>query len=323
MPRTPARRAGFTIIELLVVVAVIGILLALLMPAIQQARVASRRKRCQHNLKQLGIALQNYHSNYNVFPIGNMFRGTAYSNGWSMFAMMMPELDMQSQYMKLNFKYPDRCVAWQVQMETAKPGSWPGYSPQQIFTCPSDPNGGRQFTGSTGSGAYLVTNNRTAVSNYLGVCGKTYKWDCGMSDLWAITGPDTDCQDISGYEGVFFNNSKIRIDDVFDGTSTTFAIGERAVAKALTYGWPLCGRGFPPLYSGRRDHILDTGAGFFRRDPNWPDDDGPQNDGFYSHHAGGAHFLMCDGSVDFFSYSIDNRIYQGLSTRFGKEVINF
>jgi prepilin-type N-terminal cleavage/methylation domain-containing protein/prepilin-type processing-associated H-X9-DG protein len=320
--RTPL--AGFTLIELLVVIAIIAILIALLLPAVQQAREAARRTQCRNNLKQLGLAMHNYHDAFQTFPIGNIYRGSGgngLSSGWSLFAYMLPYVDLAPDYNKLNFNHGDRCVAWQIIMENAQPGSWPGKIPRQVFTCPSDPNGGRVFSGSTGSGAYFVANNLTAVASYLGVCGKTLAWDCGMGPLWSITSPDlVPCLNTTGYEGIFFNNSRIRVSDIVDGTSNTCAMGERGINNSLTYGWPLCGRGYPPLYSGRKDHILEMFV-FSRGVPNDDPDSGPSNQKYWSWHEGGAHFLLADGSVRFISYSINNATYQALGTRAGSEII--
>jgi prepilin-type N-terminal cleavage/methylation domain-containing protein len=315
------KRPGFTLIELLVVIAIIGVLVALLLPAVQQAREAARRTQCKNNLKQLGLALHNYHDAYNCFPIGNAFSGSTKSHSWSMFAFIMPYIDMAPDYNQFNFAYPGRCSEFFGLMDTTQPTvthTW--RSAKSVFTCPSDPNGGRVFSGQTGSGAYIVANGSMAVSNYLGVCGKTYKWNCGMTDVWVFVGPDSQCIDTSGYEGMFYNNSRTRIGDVADGTSNTIAVGERCVDNTLTYGWPMCGRGYPPLYSGRRDHINDTGDGFYHRDRAGPVD-GSQNNGFWSEHTGGSQFVLADGSVRFLSYAINNATYQGLSSRASGEIL--
>jgi prepilin-type N-terminal cleavage/methylation domain-containing protein/prepilin-type processing-associated H-X9-DG protein len=300
MKRRRIPLAGFTLIELLVVIAIIAILIALLLPAVQQAREAARRTQCRNNLKQLGLALHNYHDAFNTFPIGNLYRGTTFSNGWSWISYIMPHIDLAPDYNQLNFAYPGRCSEYMGQQETLSPSvGWTWKQPKNVLSCPSDPNGGRTFSGPTGSGAYLVSNGTMAVSNYLGVCGRTLNWDCGMGSLWSITSADgIPCQNPAGYEGIFFNNSRIRIADITDGTSNTCAVGERGQNVSLTYGWPLCGRGYPPLYSGRKDHILEMFT-FSMGVPNDNPDSGPSNQKYWSWHAGGAMFLMADGSVRF------------------------
>lgn len=199
--------------------------------------------------------------------------------------------------------------------------SWTWKEVKGILNCPSDPNSGGHFSGATGSGAYLVTNGSMATSNYLGVAGKTLNWDCGMGSLWSITSAnDIPCQDPSGDEGIFYNNNRTRIRDITDGTSNTCMVGERGQNVALTYGWPLCDRGYPPLYSGRKDHILEM----FTFSQGVPDDNpdfDPSNQKFWSWHTDGSMFALADGSVHFLSYSIDTANYQALGTRAGAEIL--
>jgi len=323
MQRRQKFPGGFTLIELLVVIAIIAVLIALLLPAVQQAREAARRTQCKNNLKQLGLAMHNYHDAFNTFPIGNLYRGTTnWSNGWSWISYLLPHIDLANDYNQLNFNFAGRCSAFMGQQETLTPNvgfTWKQNKP--VLNCPSDPNGGRLFTGTTGSGAYLVTNGSMAVSTYLGVCGKTLNWDCGMGPLWSITSPDDiPCQNTRFYEGVFYNNSRSRIGDILDGTSNTCVVGERGQNVSLTYGWPLCGRGYPPLYSGRKDHILEMFV-FSKGVPFDDPDGGPSNQKFWSWHEGGAQFLLGDGSVRFIGYSINQATYQALGTRAGGEVV--
>ncbi len=318
-------RPGFTLIELLVVIAIIAILIALLLPAVQQAREAARRTQCKNNFKQIGLALHNYHDTHLTFPIGNLYTGTAAGrgNGWSWIAYILPYIDLGNDYNQLNFAYGGRCSEFFGQEETNNPGTnYTWKQPKAILSCPSDPRSGSVFSGPTGSGAYLVTNGSMAVSNYLGVCGKTLNWDCGMTSLWGILSPDdVPCQDTSGYEGIFYNNSATKFRSITDGTSNTCMVGERGQHEDLTYGWPLCGRGYPPLYSGRKDHILEMFT-FSRGVPDDNPDSGPSNQKYWSYHEGGSHFLLGDGSVRFISYSIDTATYQALGTRSDGEVID-
>ncbi|MFO1092286.1 MAG: DUF1559 domain-containing protein [Planctomycetaceae bacterium] len=172
----------FTLIELLVVIAIIAVLIALLLPAVQQAREA-RRHQCKNNLKQIGLALHNYHDSFNTFPIGNLYRRTTnWSNGWSWIAYILPHIDLANDYNQLNFNYAGRCSAFMGQQETLSPNvgnTWKQNKP--VLNCPSDPNGEKLFTGTTGSGAYLVANGSMAVSTYLGVAARrrtgTAAWD--------------------------------------------------------------------------------------------------------------------------------------------------
>ena len=318
---------GFTLIELLVVIAIIAILIALLLPAVQRAREAARKTQCRNNLKQIGIALHNYHDSHNAFPIGNLWAGSfdGPSNGWSWIAYILPYLELKADYDQLDFRSAGRCEEYIGRQETLSPNvSWTWRTKKPVLVCPSDPIGGKAYTGQVGAGAFVVPNGQIATSNYLGVCGKTLNWDCGIGPAWGDPpGPPPStqvCSDTSGYEGIFYSNSNVKIRDVVDGVSNTCFVGERGQNVFRTYGWPFCGTGNPPLYSGRKDHILEMFT-FSHGRQNEDPDTGPSNQKYWSWHPGGAQFLLGDGSVRFLSYTIDQRLYQALGTKKGREIV--
>lgn len=209
-------RAGFTLIELLVVIAIIAILIALLLPAVQQAREAARRSSCKNNLKQIGLALHNYHDTYNMFPMGG-YRGNTNEESWGWGAYLLPQLEQQTLFDQIqvnNLRLTQVMADPNLRTFTA--------TPLTVFICPSDTgrNGimdgprlnsssGRHFNGLSGVG----TGFRVGKSNYIGVCG--------YGDVSRFDGqtrrPD----------GILYLNSSIRFRDITDGTSNTFAVGER------------------------------------------------------------------------------------------------
>ncbi|HUQ71374.1 MAG TPA: DUF1559 domain-containing protein, partial [Planctomycetaceae bacterium] len=169
-----SRRRGFTLIELLVVIAIIAILIALLLPAVQQAREAARRTQCRNNLKQLGLALHNYHDNFNIFPMGfsDVVAGNAERNGsgWAWSAMVLPYLDQAPLYNQFNFNVtPYNCVncAAPITGNQALVGTQ-----LAAFSCPSDVkpataanNGGAANTSASQGTAAIAT------SSYMGCRG--------------------------------------------------------------------------------------------------------------------------------------------------------
>jgi prepilin-type N-terminal cleavage/methylation domain-containing protein len=271
------RRRAFTLIELLVVVAIIAVLIALLLPAVQQARESARRTQCKNNLKQYGIALHNYHETFHFFPIGNV--GGKY---WTFQAMILPHLEQTALYKKCNFDYWNTCFKWNV---VAGPANSAVGKSLPIYGCPSDPYSGKVYNSpSTGP---------VASGSYLGVMGTTS----------------------TNGTGLLFSNSSTSIRHVNDGTSNTFAMGERGIPKDLYWGFFLCGYG-DPLGKGDGDNVLTTKFGL---GPGAPD--GLHNLHFWTYHTGGAHFQLADGSVRFVSNSIDFKLFQALSTVNGREVI--
>lgn len=315
-------RRGFTLIELLVVIAIIAVLIALLLPAVQQAREAARRSQCKNNLKQLGLALHNYHDNFNVFP---PLRGGPQDSGGrqgeqSGLVAMLPYYDQAPAYMLIpqNTTCPppwsNALATWSMQI--------PG------LLCPSSPMGTRQVNGTdVGMKCYHLSVGTTMQNNYLG----------------ATTGLFQD------------DSQRCRaMRDVTDGTSNTIAIGERAMGVPSTravqgnslYNMPsvhtnpvLC------LQAAAAGAYLPAGSvsswpqgslwGFGH--PHWgaittvlpPNsascttgaDNPSEASGILtpnSYHTGGVHVLMADGAVRFISDNINAGNYgAGSPANFG------
>lgn len=317
---------GFTLIELLVVIAIIAILIALLLPAVQQAREAARRSQCRNNLKQIGLALHNYHDAYDCFPMGWVWpraasNGVDYDNneyaGWSWAAMLLPYMDQAPLYNELGIGtgYPNTLIAGNLNSPV-----WDALQTKlEIFRCPSDPEDALniydsfEFDEAAFGGG---TNMGLAASNYMGA--NNHGHIAGLADDGRAEYDDDEAT------GMFTHNFVRKIRDLTDGSSNTFAVGEKAswiVGGTAANGRITCNAGV--IYACQdcddRDsemgNATDTGpsmivstglvpinfkegvAGFFQQ--------GAQQ-GFSSNHTGGAHFLLSDGSVRFVSENIEH-----------------
>ncbi|MGC1276036.1 MAG: DUF1559 domain-containing protein [Planctomycetaceae bacterium] len=308
-------RPGFTLIELLVVIAIIAVLIALLLPAVQQAREAARRTQCKNNLKQIGLALHNYHDTSNCFPTGNIVRitsSTLWGDGWTWHARILPQLEQGPLYDKVSrvmgtdigqYHSPEQRLAQTTRIEA--------------FQCPSHPTASKQL----GSGANLVTGIQ--VSTYNGVCG-TITFNANQLD---------NATDV-GYRGngVFYMNSRTRFGDIPDGSSNTFVVAEvidDIDGSGASKIGSIPGSDRRANFANNSDSnppsdITEYLIGMEGNDPiNKHKRDVGDNDGEWagSFHTGGAHFLMGDGTVRFVSENINMTTYRGLATRNGGEVI--
>jgi prepilin-type N-terminal cleavage/methylation domain-containing protein/prepilin-type processing-associated H-X9-DG protein len=309
-------RRGFTLVELLVVIAIIGVLVALLLPAVQAAREAARRSQCSNNLKQIGLALHNYHDSALLFPMGNFVRISGSGvpplrgDGWTWHSRILPFAEQGPLYDRIS-----NVIGTDVGGTTSAPQLLAGRDTRLgIFQCPSHPN----------PGSNNPSKNGYQLSTYNGVCGDTTFND---DQLDAAT-------DI-GYRGngMFFMNSRVGFAEVIDGTSNTFHVAEvqddlkgspnsnRMPGSDREYNFADGSDNNPPT------DISEYLVGMETDDPinaNTRDSNGHfNNDGEYagSYHPGGAQFLLGDGSVRFVSQTINMTIYRALSTRDGREAV--
>jgi prepilin-type N-terminal cleavage/methylation domain-containing protein len=321
---------GFTLIELLVVIAIIAVLVALLLPAVQQAREAARRASCKNNLKQIGLALHNYHDTANSLPPGWIG-----GNRWGWGAMILPQLEQSPLYNSFSsivgvnaagvsgsgFGAVMPCLALPNGLQIEMP----------VFRCPSDTGTG-QVTPPLANGYALsqtppATTTTFGRSNYVGVVGS-------LVNLGAI--PTT----MNGFgNGAFSQNSRRNFSSFTDGLSNTFLVGERRSAGAN--GGVFVGG--DAIWAGVGDEVsieciaLHVGDCSFGNGLNFKSLTAPlltsnvPYSGFSSLHTGGAHFLIGDGSVRFISDSISQgpantmgSTYQNLaSINDGLPVTNF
>lgn len=293
-PRNRSR--GFTLIELLVVIAIIAILVSLLLPAVQQAREAARRTQCKNNLKQIGLALHNYHDIYNTFPIGAQDLGNNEEMwGWS--ASILPQLEQKNMADQLGIGTNRlREVLQDATLRNVL------QTPIGAYICPSDPGGelmdGGRLNG--GSGRNMRGNGgapgnfRVAKSNYIGNCGYN----------------DVNRRNNNGKRGVFQVGDNYKIRDITDGTSNTIAVGERSTFCA-SGAW--CGNRNP---RGGGPQGADYTLGRVSIPINLKDNRNHWcTEGFDSAHTGGAQFLLCDGSVHFLSENIDYNLHRNATDR--------
>ncbi len=309
---TAFRRRGFTLIELLVVIAIIAILIALLLPAVQQAREAARRTQCRNNMKQIGLALHNYHDVHKMFPMASYWSGANWRSMWGWSAMILPYLEQVNVYETLGVDSrlfedaandPDGLNALR--------------TPLAVFLCPSDNVGdginiNRPFPDQPTGLMQVPVGTTFAKSNYMGSNG------------------DRDS------DGIFpSGGGKVAIRDVIDGLTNTIMVGERRSSDDFWAGiW--AGQEYSEdnitnvwCVAGKTEYQMNTGK--HSRDPA----DSLANDqpliAFSSEHTGGAFFLLGDGSVRFINETIqwndspndsnDKGIYHILGSRDDGEVV--
>ena len=342
-PHRRAPRGGFSLIELLVVIGIISILIALLLPAVQAAREAARRARCQNNLRQLGLALHSYHDSNGCFPIEitNHFDSLLdpenpqpfdYSGEFSVQSRLLPGLDQMPLYNSINFDVgtvsgflglstPEVQAMYAVNETAIQTGV-------SVFLCPTD---GGQFAAGT---------------NYRGNVG------VGVNPLPSFIHPD------SG-NGLLVELGLTRAASVADGLSHTAAFSERLQGSG--------GRRLDPnrdFYAGRTGHPGTADdlmvacrisarpryddAGFVQSGDHWfwagrdqttyihaQVPNGPIPDCLFSairvppglstarsDHPGGVNVVMADGSVRFVAETIDQSTWRGLGTRNGGELVD-
>ncbi len=327
-------RRGFTLIELLVVIAIIAILIALLLPAVQQAREAARRSSCKNNMKQLGLALHNYHDTHRTFPPGYIVADGTVDNyeGFAWGTMILPYLDQQPLYKSLSSQF-----------SAPNSGSGPWLTVLTAWQCPSDNKvegrmsydetsntngtcnlGSGVTTCTDGMGNTLTPTDEATCSMCTSPTGSwngtisqqgyaskaSYVGNYGSSTLAAGVG--------SGGGGIFWANSSIQIKDVTDGTSNTFLVGERRNLASGSATW------VGVRYNQDSDgNPLDgnNGKAVLGSANQAPNQSNGQTTGFSSAHEGGCHMLMGDGAVRFVSENLNRTLFQNIGDRRDGNVI--
>lgn len=290
---TGRSRCAFTLVELLVVIAIIGVLVGLLLPAVQHARAAARRISCFNNLKQLGLALHNYEAAHRKLPSGYIFKPGPQGNhaglGWG--AMLLPQLELANVYAQLNPNVPlfDPINAAAREQHLS------------VFLCPED---SLSATGFVEMGA-----EKYAMASYVASFGP----------------PDLDDTQ-EKRDGLFSRNSGCRYAEVTDGLSNTLACGEREngpFRKAGVHGPHFS---YETAWAGAirelTDPTDDHGHMVLFQTGHTPNSAYSDDRDVSAPHLGYANFLIADGSVRLITETIEFRVYQGLSTRAGGEIVN-
>ena len=322
------RRSGFTLIELLVVIAIIAILVALLLPAVQQAREAARRSSCKNNLKQIGLAMHNYHDIYNTFPMGISHHraGCALASGdgngfyvtnwetrfgsWNWQAMIAPMIEQGALYDAVGVSRQEAHTA----LNTAANRTLL-QTPVAVLNCPSDfgpavnSTTERRPTQSDGSSQVSMAKSNYVASHHHteAVCNNSSA-NLGSANFMNAAH--------NRFTGLFAHSSSVRMRDITDGTSNTIMVGERTWGLPMNNGngqsAPRASNQFVAagVMMTNSNTGVTTAFGTARLPINFvgSDDNGRRwsRQGFSSQHKGGAQFLLADGSVRFLSENIQH-----------------
>jgi prepilin-type N-terminal cleavage/methylation domain-containing protein len=330
--KLPSR--GFTLVELLVVMAIIGLLVALMLPAIQAARESARQSQCRNNLRQMGVALHNYHAAAKAFPPGVVSRladpnwtippGNCTAApfdlgpGWSFFARMLPHMEEANFESIVNYKVglsdPSNAVARNTIVSQYRCPSDPGPDSIAIVDCGDPPSNANTPT---------VMLEGVASTSYVGSLGGA---KVGGDPLYG-------CYEHQPFNGIFHRNASVRVVDITDGTSHTVGIGERhsgfvrsawagiVPGQEVTYNFDMLPAPYNPALPGCqnwRPALVAVVA--HSRQSSFNDPTGSTGQ-FYSPHDAGCHFLFMDGSARMLAEGIDRQLMWALCTRNNEEIL--
>ena len=345
------RRSGFTLIELLVGIAIIAVLIALLLPAVQQERVAARRTQCRNNMKQIGLAIHNYHSTFGVFPTVTVQRDSfSIPNSWM--AKILPYIEHEGQYRSINFDCGDNttlCPASPPYAVLANVTAMCGKV--EAYVCPSDHTNSPQ---DNLMGINVPWKTGQTITNYCGVMSPGPPTDNNYQEMrWGPFQMWWEPELTPGSGNVdLYKQPLLTIARIFDGTANTmFSLEVRAKTPGPSQGqspsvfgaewgtpsYPLWYLNCSPRWLVYQDCCyFDTNSPWFFApicDPRyglnfaippqdntpsslWPGGNPPGIRGFRtcpgSYHPGGANALFCDGSVRYISQTIEGGQYNFL-----------
>lgn len=289
------------------VIAIIAILIALLLPAVQQARESARRTQCKNNLKQLGLALHNYHDVHRMFPPSSIYQVDAMNNlelptaGRSWIFQILPFMEQSNLYNRAD----DSVITNEDPVSSAS---------FTALACPSDPK----------SDTVIVFGQDMGTTSYL---GNGSHRGIGSSQFYY------DCRPVDDVTAGTITRQGVRIRDITDGTSNTLLAGERGVITRFG-GYGMWNYSLLGCASGHGDTVMThdiwefattTGGlnyiGGFRPPADFNQPEGDDIFHWWSFHAGGGQFLLSDGSTRFVSYNTDYGTMDSLHQRHDGEVI--
>jgi len=272
---------------MLVVIAIIGVLASLLLPAVQAAREAARRSSCGNNLKQIGLAMHNFHTIKRQLPPGGLTADSEFS--WHVF--ILPQLEQENLYDAFNHG-----AAYDDAGNLAR-----GLNAPEGFICPSG-NELRSTVENSG-GTFLPTSH--------------YQGNMGPVEINPATGDEypfvASGQQKASTAGVLYANSEVKFQNIADGTTTTILVGELSWDKAESYLAWTRGCESNACAGAKSVQASINSRPFSGSDRNWVS--------FGSNHPGGAQFVMCDSSVRFIAELVDFNTYKALASRKGKETV--
>ncbi|WP_168563635.1 DUF1559 domain-containing protein [Crateriforma spongiae] len=352
-----SRRGAFTLVELLVVIAIIGVLVGLLLPAVQGAREAARRMECSNNLRQIALASHNYASAFKQFPPGYQSHPTSNGSvpswvtidsttwdagsGWGWGSMLLPFAEQTAVADQIRFDRP----VWDPENEAAIAATIP------MYLCPSSTGGDQPFEVLNESGNALSIsgrNIRVGRSHYVASHGQESCWgECGSAavgivfdDIYQGTTRtvqiDGDASRVA--DGPFYRNSRTRFRDVTDGTSQTIFFGEHASALSeKTWVGVVPGAFTHPqflspengadaaatltlVHAGPSGGELDITGQPIIHPINFPTYHVGQ---MYSQHVGGGNVAYGDGSVRFVTNFVDLILWAEMSSMNEREQIDW